>query len=269
MLKWIGRVVLNAILPVLSTLGFGQGYQVVTVAHGGTIAGTVKWSGPMPHLARMTIFKDQQICDPDSAKTRDLDRLVVGPQDGVANTVVFLKNISSGKPMDLPEQRRFLDQKHCRYEPHVLLVPASGTLHMKSSDAVLHTIHMEGAATYNLPFPFPDKVISRDMPVAGLVSLKCNGGHTWMNAEMLVAPHPYYAVTDEAGKFELSQVPPGKYEIIAWHEGWGIVRQEGSFDVLTEKRIKRPIFSEPRTWEKTVSVEANGSATVNFLISEK
>ncbi len=269
MLKWIGRVVLNAILPVLSTLGLGQGYQVVTVAHGGTIAGTVKWSGPMPHLARMTIFKDQQICDPDSAKTRDLDRLVVGPQDGVANTVVFLRNISSGKPMDLPERRRFLDQKHCRYEPHVLLVPASGTLHMKSSDAVLHTIHMEGAATYNLPFPFPDKVISRDMPVAGLVSLKCNGGHTWMNAEMMVVPHPYYAVTDEAGKFELSQVPPGKYEIIAWHEGWGIVRQEGSFDVLTEKRIQRPIFSEPRTWEKTVSVEANGSATVNFLISQK
>ncbi len=268
-MKCIRAFIVGATLLVLSAAGFGQGYQVITVTNGATITGTVKWSGPMPHLAAMAIFKDQQICDPESAKTRDLERLVVGPQDGVANTVVFLKNISSGKPMDIPEQRRFLDQKHCRYEPHVMLVPATGTLQMKSSDAVLHTIHMDGAATYNLPFPFPDKVISRDMPTVGLVNLKCNGGHTWMNAEMLVVPHPYYAVTDEAGKFKLSDVPPGKYEIVAWHEGWGVARQEGSFDVLTEKRIQRPIFTEPRTWEKSVGVEPNGTSVVNFVISEK
>jgi hypothetical protein len=140
---------------------------------------------------------------------------------------------------------------------------------MKSSDAVLHTVHMDGAATYNLPFPFPNQVVSRDMPTVGLVNLKCNGGHTWMNAEMLVVAHPYYAVTNEAGKFELSDVPPGKYEIVAWHEGWGVIRQEGAFDVLTEKRVQRPIFTEPRTWEKSVSVDPNGTAVVNFVISDK
>jgi hypothetical protein len=268
-MKWIQLSVLSASLFALPAVGLGQGYQVITVTNGGTITGTVKWSGPMPHLASMTIFKDQQVCDPESAKTRDLERLVVGPQDGVANTVVYLKNVSSGKAMDIPDQRRFLDQKHCRYEPHVLLVPAKATLQIKSSDAVLHTVHMDGAATYNLPFPFPNQVVSRDMPTVGLVNLKCNGGHTWMNAEMLVVAHPYYAVTNEAGKFELSDVPPGKYEIVAWHEGWGVVRQEGSFDVLTEKRVQRPIFTEPRTWEKSVSVDPNGTAAVNFVISEK
>lgn len=268
-MKWMQLVVLSTVLFSLSAAGFGQGYQVVTVSNGGTITGTVKWSGPMPHLASMTIFKDQQICDPESAKTRDLERLVVGPQQGVANTVVFLKDISGGKPMDIPPQRRSINQKRCRYEPHVLLVPATGTLQMKSSDAVLHTIHMDGAATYNLPFPFPDKVISRNMPTVGLVNLKCNGGHTWMNAELLVVPHPYYAVTDETGKFELSDVPPGKYQLVAWHEGWGIARQEGAFDVLTEKRVQRPIFTEPRTWEKSVSVVPNGTAVANFVISEK
>ena len=55
--------------------------------------------------------------------------------------------------MDLPEQRRHLDQKNCRYVPHILLVPQKATLDMKSSDATLHTIHMDGAATFNLPFP--------------------------------------------------------------------------------------------------------------------
>jgi hypothetical protein len=268
-MKQIQLFVVSATWLVLSATGFGQGYQVVAFSNGGTITGTVKWSGPMPHLASVAITKDPQICDPESAKTRDLERLVLGPQGGLANTVVFLKNISSGKAMDIPEQRRFLDQKHCRYEPHVLLVPANGTLQMKSSDAVLHTIHMDGAATYNLPFPFPDKMISRDMPTLGLVNLKCNGGHIWMNAEMLVVPHPYYAVTDAAGKFELTDVPPGKYEIVAWHEGWGVARQEGAIDVLTQRRVQRPIFTEPRTWEKNVGVEPNSTAVVNFVISDK
>jgi hypothetical protein len=56
--------------------------------------------------------------------------------------------------MEIPEARRSLDQKHSRYEPHILLVPENGPLQLKSSDAVLHTVHMDGAATYNLPFPF-------------------------------------------------------------------------------------------------------------------
>ena len=48
-----------------------------------------------------------------------------------------------------------------------------------------------------------------------------------------------------------------------------MVRREGAFDVLTEKRVERPIFSEPRTWEKSVSLEPNGAVEVNFAISEK
>ncbi len=268
-MKFMRPLIVANALMVLSTFGFGQAYQVVTVSNGGKITGTVKWSGPMPHLASMTISKDQQVCDPESAKTRDLERLVVGPQQGVANTIVFLKNISSGKAMDLPEQRRFLDQKHCRYEPHVLLVPVNADLQMKSSDAVLHTVHMDGAATYNLPFPFPNQVTSRVMQTAGAVTLRCNGGHTWMNAEVFVVAHPYYAVTDEAGKFELTGVPPGKYEIVAWHEAWDVARQEGAIDVLTQKRIQRPVFTEPRTWQKTVSVEPGSASPVNFVISEK
>src|SRR5256712_11297212 len=233
MLKSFRLLDLSASLAVLPASLCGQSYQVISVANGGTIMGTVKWSGPMPHIPSMAITKDPQICDPASTKTRDLERLIVGPQGGVANTVVFLKNISSGKAMDIPEPRRFLDQRHCRYEPHILLVPQGELLKMKSSDATLHTIHMNGAATYNLPFPFPNQVISRAMQSTGLVDLKCNGGHVWMNAELMVVPHPYYVVTDESGRFELNNVPRGSYEIVAWHEGWGVVRQEAAFDVLT------------------------------------
>lgn len=260
--------VAGAVLALGTALS-AQDYQAISVRDGGTVSGTVKWAGSMPHLTPAVINKDAPICDPNSQKTRDLERLIVGPQAGVANTVVFLKDISRGKSMDLPQQRRFLNQRLCRYEPHILLVPAKSSLQMKSSDATLHTIHMDGAATYNLPFPFTNQVITRDMATVGLVNLRCNGGHTWMNGEMFVVPHPYYAVTDESGKFELSDVPPGDYQVVAWHEGWRVNRQELAFDVLTERRVQRPVFSEPRTWEKKVSVRPNSSAVVNFVISEK
>src|ERR1700739_4250627 len=132
----------------LATAAAAQHYAVAPVRNGGTIRGTVTWSGALPRPVVLPITKDTAVCDPESAKMRDLERLIVGPSGGVANTVVFIKNISSGKAWDLPEPRRFLDQKHCRYVPHILLVPESGNLTMVSSDATLHTIHMDGAATF-------------------------------------------------------------------------------------------------------------------------
>lgn len=111
--------------------------------------------------------------------------------------------------MSIPEPRRLLDQKGCRYEPDILLVPENGPLQLKSSDAVLHTVHMDGAATYNLPFPFTNKTVTRTMPTPGLVNIRCNGGHAWMNAEMMVVPHPYYTVTDKSGRFELTMCRRG------------------------------------------------------------
>ena len=187
----------------------------------------------------------------------------------MANTIVFLKDISRGKAMDLPEARRSLNQKQCRYEPHILLVPQNADLQMQSSDATLHTIHMNGAASFNLPFPYTNQVISRTMQTAGLVNLRCNGGHVWMNAEMMVVPHPYYTVTDESGRFELTDVPSGEYQIVAWHEGCSVVSREATFDVLTERRVQRPIFSEPKTWQKPVEAKSNETTMIDFTISSK
>lgn len=261
-------VAIFSVLFCRTTLG-QSAYHIVKVTDGGTIAGQVKWTGPVPRSLTFPITKDPQICDPESHKHVDLERLVIGPEGGVANTVVFLSDVSKGKAMDLPEPRRFLNQSHCRYEPHILLVAENEDLRMKSSDATLHTIHMEGAATYNLPFPFPNKVISRPMNNPGLVTLRCNGGHVWMNAEMFVAHHPYYAVTDESGKFELTDVPAGEYELVAWHEGWNLARRESTHDVLTQRTVERPVFTEPRTWQKHASVHAGQTTQINFALSER
>jgi hypothetical protein len=244
-------------------------YKVITVSDGGTISGAVKWSGPLPRELNFPITKDQQVCDPESKKTTDLDRLIVGPQGGVANTIVYLKDVVSGKPFDLPAPRRHLDQVRCRYVPHILLVPENAALQMESSDATLHTVHMEGAATFNLPFPFQHQITSRTMSTPGLVHIQCNGGHVWMSAEVMVAPHPYYAVTDENGRFEFTDVPPGTYQIVAWHEGWGLAGKEQTYDVLSQKKVSRPVFTEPKIWQKSVTVTGSKVSTVDFVVSGK
>jgi polysaccharide lyase family 4-like protein len=244
-------------------------YTVIPVINGGTITGTVKWSGPEPRGLDVPVNKDPEICDPESHKRINLERMVIGPDGGVANTIIYLKNISHGKEMNLPVPRRSLDQKHCRYEPHILLVPQNAELAMKSSDAVLHTVRMDGAASFNLPFQFTDRVTTRNMNTPGLVNLRCNGGHVWMNAEMMVVPHPYYSVSDQNGRFELTDVPPGNYEVVAWHEGWQVLGRENAVDVFSQKTIQRAIFNEPKTWEQNVTVHAGETVPVNFVISQK
>jgi len=245
------------------------GYQVISVEDGGTIKGSVKWQGALPRLTASEINKDPQVCDPEGQKRRDLERLLVGPDHGVANTVVFLRNIAHGKAMGLPPARRSLNQKNCRYEPHILLVPEQGILSVRSSDPVLHTVHMSGSADYNLPFTAQGQEITRPMNREGVVSLRCNAGHVWMNGEMIVAKHPYYTVTDQEGHFELTDVPPGDYELVAWHEGWRVVGESPLYDIATQLRVKRPVFADPVMWSKRVSVAPRETVDVNFTLEER
>jgi hypothetical protein len=264
-----GSLLLTFLFAATTWVAAQSDYRVVTVTNGGTISGTVKWSGPLPRRLEFPVTKDPQVCDPESRKTVSLERLTLGSQGGVADTIVYLKGVSSGKAFDLPEQRRHLDQVHCRYVPHILLVPQNASLQMQSSDATLHTVHMDGAATFNLPFPFPHQITARTMSTPGLVHLQCNGGHVWMNAEMMVAPHPYYAVTDESGQFEFTNVPSGTYEIVAWHEGWNSAKKEQVYDVLSQTKVDRPVFTEPKSWEKPVTVTGGQVSVVNFVIANK
>jgi hypothetical protein len=269
-MRWGSRSLVSFIVVFFATFCAAQSsYKVISVQDGGIIKGTVKWQGALPHLFASEINKDPQICDPLSQKHRDLERLLVSPNDGVANTVVYLRNITAGKAMDLPLERRFLNQKSCRYEPHILLVPVQAIVTVKSSDPLLHTVHMSGSADYNLPFVTAGQEISRPMTREGVVDLRCNAGHVWMNGEMVVASHPYYAVTDRDGNFELTNVPPGHYEIVAWHEGWRVVGESPLYDVMTQVRVKRPVFSDPVIWSRSVTVPRHGTAEVHLTLGER
>jgi hypothetical protein len=245
-------------------------YTPIKVENGGTVTGTVKWTGPVPKIPKLPITKNTDICDPQMQKTRDLERLEINSDgNGVANTVVFLRGVTRGKAMDLPEARQTLDQRTCRYVPHIMVVPQGGVLKIESSDPVLHTVQMFGVATNNVPFPFQNQFIPVTLQRNGVVELKCNAGHVWMNANMLVVKHPYYAVTDEQGEFKLTDVPAGEYEIVAWHEGWQILSEAKVLDVGAQVEVKRPIYSTPATWTKKVDVKAGEPVVVDFSIGEK
>src|SRR5271168_1108126 len=103
--RFVGLAGLMAASLALASTAGAQ-YTVVTVSNGGTVAGTVKWSGAKPQPVTLPITKNPDICAPDGNKTRDLERIVIAADGSVENTIVFLKGISSGKAWDLPEARR-------------------------------------------------------------------------------------------------------------------------------------------------------------------
>jgi hypothetical protein len=275
--KKITGCVVRACCILLFSIPFCSGraaaqadYTVITVQNGGAIAGTVTWTGPVPKIPKLPITKNPDVCDPEGIKTRDLERLLINPDgNGVANTVVFLRGVTKGKAMDLPTNRTQLDQKTCRYVPHILIVPEAGTLKIESEDPVLHTVQMFGVATNNIPFPFQHQFIPVTLQRNGVVELKCNAGHVWMNANAIVVKHPYYAVTDDHGAYKLSDVPPGEYEIVAWHEGWQVLSEAKVLDVGAQVEVKRPMYSSPVAWTKKVTVKPSQPTVVDFTISEK
>ncbi len=230
-------------------------YRGGSVKDGGTIEGTVTFKGA-PAADKFDINKNPEVCG-KGHKTSP--RLVVGKGGGVKNAVVYLESIKKGKSFDGAAVT--IDQEKCEYSPHVVIAEKKTEVTLKSSDAILHNIHMYGAATYNIPFP--DKnTIKKKMRKSGVVEMVCDAGHGWMSAFIHVVEHPYYAVTDAKGKFSLEDVPAGKYTLKVWHEGWKIVEK-----IQKDGVVARYKFADPVVLTKDgVEVTAGAIAKVDFQL---
>jgi plastocyanin len=157
-----------------------------------------------------------------------METYVVGT-DGKAlgNVFVYVKDGLGDLTFDPPSTAASIDQKNCRYHPHVFGMQVGQTLEIMNSDPTLHNIH--AVAKNNREF-------NQGQPLQGvksthtftapevMVPFKCDV-HGWMNAYVGVLPHPYFAVTDNAGSFALNSLPPGTYTIEAWHEKLGTATQ--------------------------------------------
>ncbi|MBI4518506.1 MAG: carboxypeptidase regulatory-like domain-containing protein [Deltaproteobacteria bacterium] len=197
-------------------------YREVAVSNGGTISGRVRAAGELPVLPPHPVFKHQDNC---GAAIAD-ERLVAGQSGELRNAVVYLTGISAGKAV--PRERALrLDNSKCAFVPHVLSASVGQTIEIHNSDPFLHDAHaLLGSRTvFNVAIP-KGRTVRRPLAYAGLIQLNCNVRHTWMQAYLYVAEHPYHAVTDDRGQFTLSEVPPGKYTLTVWHELLGSVDRE-------------------------------------------
>ena len=196
-----------------------SGYEVMTVANGGTISGTVTYAGAMPKKVQIQKTKDTAVCGKTTHYKEDL---LVSGNKGLANVVVRIMKISKGKGMDSMGSEFVLDQNGCVFSPHITIIPIGAKCTILNSDGILHNIHTfsEKNSPINIAQPKFKKRITQSFSEAEIFPIKCDV-HNWMNGYIVVADHPYYAKTDENGSFELGDVPAGTYTVGYWHETLG------------------------------------------------
>ena len=188
----------------------------------GTIEGTIRLAGPAPAVAARPILKDASACGREAAA----ESVVVGKGGGLGNVVVFLKDAKPAPaPAPAPVAGASLDQRKCRYIPHVQALTVGTSLAVMNNDAILHNVHGNEAKTdgpaltvFNLATPIKGQKVPVAMRRPGLVKLQCDAGHSWMNAWIHVFEHPYYGVTDDSDAFVIADVPAGEHLVELWHE---------------------------------------------------
>lgn len=257
----------SALGVLLTPLQAQARYDGHEVENGGTIQGQVTFKGERPTL-KLKVNADQDVCLNHEGSVES-PRLQVSEEGGVANAVVYLKDVKSGKPMNALEAPMELDQEGCLYKPFVQVMPQAGVLTLINSDPLNHNVHarQEGARDpFNYAMPnssWPEKqTIRKRMIRPGRVSISCDV-HMWMNAYLFVVEHPYYAVTGPDGHYELKDVPPGEYEVHLWHAGWDAELQRN-----TQGQVAGYAYSPPVEKSQTVTVQAGGTAEADFVVNE-
>jgi len=199
----------------LAAIALGLGLVwAPALAAAGEVRGVVRFHGTPPAVPALETTKDRAACG-DAAPD---ETLLVSEGGGLANVVVRIA--APGAPAAPREAR--LDQRRCRFVPHVLAVPQGSRLTLLNGDPVLHGVRgTTGAATvFDVPTPGPDPRITRPLSRPGPVRVGCDV-HGWMNAWVVVVDGPYFAVSDASGAFTVAGVPPGEHAAIAWHERLG------------------------------------------------
>jgi hypothetical protein len=171
---------------------------------------------------------------------------MVNGNGGLGNVMVFLKSVAKGKAA--PTGQIVLNNSKCMFDPRVQGASVGQQIKIASLDPILHNTHPQVAATgatlYNIALPFKGFSVVRPLPtVPELIQIKCDV-HEWMHAWIWVFDHPYYAATDAAGHFSLTDVPAGTYTLVTWHEALG--QQEQSITVSAGKTTAADVSLVPK-----------------------
>jgi len=232
-------------VPILLLLG------VSFPAWGTALSGKVTAPGTPLKVEWVKMDADPKCVELHQNQPVKRDDLVVGGDGGVKNVFVFVK--AGLKPEQIPaalHEPKVLDQKGCLYEPKVMGLRVGQPLKIRNSDMTSHNIRgiSKDNGAFNVSTPrvmeMPKPVIFSKPEMA--VRMKCDM-HGWMAAYVHVMEHPFFAVTDEAGRFEIDGLPPGEYTIEARHESprvgsksMKVVVKEGTPAVVDFKFTVKP-----------------------------
>jgi len=221
----------------------------------GNVKGQVVFAGDVPARAELKVDKDQDAC---LAKGPLLDEKYVVDKDtkGVQWVVVWLAAPKGQLPIkpelkEIKEKVLSLDQPTCQFQPHVLAIRAGQELDAKNTAKVPHNINVQGAPsnpTLNQIIPPGGHLAIENFKASNTpVNVSCTI-HGWMKGYIRVFSHPYFAVTDAQGNFEIKDAPAGTWNLVVWQEekGWVNGGKEGQpitikpGETVTEKIELKP-----------------------------
>lgn len=207
----------------------------------GRLDGRVVYKGEkLKPLAPFSPAADQaKGCCPTGVVMDTTDRsLLVDKADGVANVVVRVEvDGQKAKPRTVS-----IDQVNCRFEPHVLIVPAGGKVEFKNSDSISHNIRtdvVKNQSTGKMVAMGQSLTVEYELPE--IIPVACDV-HRWMKSYLYVTDTPYVAVTNADGSFEIDGLPAGEHKVEYWHEHKKIGR--GKLTVTTDGETRTTIEIE-------------------------
>src|SRR5437870_12559870 len=210
-------------------------YAVSAVTDGGSVGGTITLSGAIPKLPARKIGKDPQVC---GTADRESQKLIVNKTGGLRNAVVIVEGVKRGKAMPAAAQSAEIDQNKCEYAPHVQVMALNTEISLRNSDPILHNIQFfEGDnSLFNIAQPVQGQEKKKKIEKAGTIYGE-RADHGWKQGNVRGRDNPYYAVTDENGKFSIADLPPGKYPVKIWHEYAGEVNREITVSAKSETAL--------------------------------
>ncbi|QDU79144.1 hypothetical protein Pla110_08490 [Polystyrenella longa] len=228
----------------------------------GNFKGRFVYQGDFPETEELVLNKDIEYCAPREPKS---EKLIVNKENmGLSNVVIYLyqKRDEPAPPIhpdyqETAEEKVLIDNIDCTFKPHVSMLRTSQTLKITNSDDVAHNTaaFLNRNNPFNAVTPIGDTVLKNLEQGERLpVQISCSI-HPWMQGWLLVQEHPYMAVSDADGNFEIKNLPAGEWTFQFWHESAGYVA-----DVT--------IDDQPVEWKRgrlttTISEETYDLGTVN------
>ena len=212
------------------------GETAPAVADAATVTGLVKFEGAAPKMPALQMSADSFCASQHTAPELD-EEVVLGPAGELANVIVYVKNAPA---TPTPKTAALLDQKGCKYVPHVTAVQAGQEIQIRNSDNTLHNVHAMPAVNsqFNEGQPVQGMVSKKkfDKPEVTPFRIKCDV-HGWMKSYMAVLPNSYHSVSQGNGTFSIGNLPPGNYTLVAWHEKYGSQEQQVTVGPKEQKQV--------------------------------